>query len=375
VIAQAAFWASLAIRHWLARQVAAKQHTDAGAATTVSVLGFFAQLALWSLVVLLALENLGFNVTTLLAGLGIGGVAVALAAQGILGDVFAWNKLFQASFWDGVGLSWAEGVRYEQLARLHGSDVLATTVVQTCMRYDPETRCRFCAIEESLRAGSTVAVKSPAQLAEVAEAAVRLDGVRQMVMTTGTSRGRDRGATHLARCVVAVKAAVPELPIQVQCEPPADLDTIDALHEAGATAIGIHVESLDDEVRRRWMPGKSTVPLAEYWAAWDRAVEVFGRNRVSTYLLVGLGEKADELVAGAAELIERGVYPFVVPFRPAAGTLAVDVDGARAPAPALLAEVTSRVAGLLSAAGMRGADQGAGCAACGACSALSTVGG
>jgi hypothetical protein len=48
VIAQVAFWVSRAIRHWLARQVAAKQHTDAEAATTVSVLGFFAQLALWS---------------------------------------------------------------------------------------------------------------------------------------------------------------------------------------------------------------------------------------------------------------------------------------------------------------------------------------
>lgn len=89
VIAQAAFWASLAVRLWLAHQVAVKQQTDAGAATTMSVLGFFAQLALWSLVVLLALENLGFNITTLLAGLGIGGVAMALAAQGILGDVFA----------------------------------------------------------------------------------------------------------------------------------------------------------------------------------------------------------------------------------------------------------------------------------------------
>jgi small-conductance mechanosensitive channel len=89
VIAQAAFWASSAIRRWLGRQVAAKQRTDSEAATTVSVLGFFAQLALWSLVVLLALENLGFNITTLLAGLGIGGVAMALAAQGILGDVFA----------------------------------------------------------------------------------------------------------------------------------------------------------------------------------------------------------------------------------------------------------------------------------------------
>ena len=89
VIAQAAFWASMAIRQWIARQVAAKQRTDAGGATTVSVLGFFVQLALWSLVVMLALENLGFNITTLLAGLGIGGVAMALAAQGILGDVFA----------------------------------------------------------------------------------------------------------------------------------------------------------------------------------------------------------------------------------------------------------------------------------------------
>jgi len=64
--------------------------------------------------------------------------------------------------------------------RLHGADVLATTVVQTCIRYAESDRCRFCTIEESLRSGATVAAKTPAQLAEVAEAAVRLDGVRQM---------------------------------------------------------------------------------------------------------------------------------------------------------------------------------------------------
>jgi radical SAM protein (TIGR04043 family) len=268
----------------------------------------------------------------------------------------------------------ADGVPYDQIAKLHGSDVLATTVVQTCMRYEESQRCRFCAIEESLRAGNTVAVKSASELAEVAEAAVRLDGVRQMVMTTGTTKGRDRGATHLARCVRAVTAAVPGLPVQVQCEPPADLDAIGMLHRAGATAIGIHVESLDDEVRRRWMPGKATVSLDQYWAAWDESVRVFGRNRVSTYLLVGLGEDPDELVEGAGRLIDRGVYPFVVPFRPAAGTLAA-VDGATAPPSDVLADVTGRVAALLAAAGMRGADQQAGCAACGACSALSVAGG
>jgi len=73
-------------------------------------------------------------------------------------------------------LQTADGIRYEQLARLHGTEVLATTVVQTCIRYAEEsTRCRFCTIEESLKAGATTQVKLPEQLAEVAEAAVRLD--------------------------------------------------------------------------------------------------------------------------------------------------------------------------------------------------------
>ncbi|WP_249126017.1 MSMEG_0568 family radical SAM protein [Streptomyces sp. A2-16] len=271
-------------------------------------------------------------------------------------------------------LTTADGIRYEQIARLHGSNVLATTVVQTCIRYTESDRCRFCTIEESLRSGATVAAKTPAQLAEVAEAAVRLDGVQQMVMTTGTTTGPDRGARNLVRSVRAVLAAVPGLPIQVQCEPPGDLAWIRALHDAGATAIGIHVESLDDEVRRRWMPGKSTVPLAEYEAAWDEAVRVFGPNRVSTYLLVGLGENPDELIAGAGELIARGIYPFVVPFRPMSGTLAAR-DGIRAPAAELLTYVTEGVAAKLRAAGMSGADQQAGCAACGACSVLQAAGG
>ncbi|MDH3006735.1 MULTISPECIES: MSMEG_0568 family radical SAM protein [Gordonia] len=272
-------------------------------------------------------------------------------------------------------LQTADGVSYEKIARLHGRNVLATTVVQTCIRYDESERCRFCSIEESLRSGSTIAVKKPDQLAEVARAAVELDGITQMVMTTGTTGGRDRGARHLARCVRAIKAAVPHLPIQVQCEPPADLAVLTELREAGADAIGIHVESLDDEVRRRWMPGKSSVPMDEYRAAWTEAVRVFGRNQVSTYLLVGLGEDADEMIAGAKELADLGVYPFIVPFRRHAGTLAVDVDDAPAPDPAIVEKISREVARHLTLIGMAGADQRAGCAACGACSILPTVGG
>ncbi|QMU19794.1 MSMEG_0568 family radical SAM protein [Gordonia rubripertincta] len=272
-------------------------------------------------------------------------------------------------------LQTADGISYEKIARLHGRNVLATTVVQTCIRYDESERCRFCSIEESLRSGSTIAVKKPEQLAEVARAAVELDGITQMVMTTGTTNGRDRGARHLARCVRAIKAAVPHLPIQVQCEPPADLAVLSELREAGADAIGIHVESLDDEVRHRWMPGKSSVSMDEYRAAWAEAVRVFGRNQVSTYLLVGLGEDTDEMIAGAKELADMGVYPFIVPFRRHAGTLAVDVDDAPAPDPAIVEKISREVARHLTLIGMAGADQRAGCAACGACSILPTVGG
>src|SRR3954471_13726288 len=172
-----------------------------------------------------------------------------------------------------------------------------------------------------------------------------------MVMTTGTTAGPHRGGRTLVPSVRAVLAAAPGLPVQVQCEPPGDLSWIGALHEAGATAIGIHAEALDEDVRRRWMPGKSAVPMRDYEAAWDEAVRVFGRNRVSTYLLVGLGEDPEELIAGAGRLIDRGVYPFVVPFRPMRGTLAAR-DGAAAPSAAVLRQVTEGVAAKLRAAGM-----------------------
>ena len=81
--------------------------------------------------------------------------------------------------------------------------MLATTVLQTCIRYQSRTKtCQFCAIGQSLAAGRTIERKTPAQLAEVAKAAVELDGVKHMVMTTGTPPRRDRGAAILAESAI-----------------------------------------------------------------------------------------------------------------------------------------------------------------------------
>jgi radical SAM protein (TIGR04043 family) len=267
-------------------------------------------------------------------------------------------------------LATAEGVPYWKIALLHAQRVLASTVMQSCVRYnDSAQACRFCAIGTSLKDGRTLARKTPAQLAEVAEAAVRLDGIEQMVLTTGTPATPDRGAAHLAACVAAIKRAVPSLPIQVQCEPPDDLSWLARLKEAGADTIGMHLEAVEPEVRAAIMPGKAELSLERYDQAFAAAVGLFGRGQVSTYLIAGLGDHPDSLVAAAARLVAMGVYPFLVPFVPIAGTPMADTTP---PSAAMMDDLYRRVATLIRGAGLSSSEGKAGCAKCGACSALSS---
>ncbi len=262
-----------------------------------------------------------------------------------------------------------DGIPYAKIAVLHGRDVLATTVLQNCIRYQSRTKtCQFCAIGQSLAAGRTIAHKTPEQLAEVARAAVLLDGVSHMVMTTGTPNATDRGAAVLCDSAFAVKASV-DLAIQVQCEPPDSDRWFERMRASGIDSLGMHIEAVTPAVRERIMPGKATVPLERYMKAFEVAVPVFGRGQVSTYILAGLGDSAEAILAMAAEVIARGVYPFVVPFVPISGT---PMEDHPAPTPGFMHEVLQPLAVMLRAAGLSGAASKAGCAKCGACSALST---
>jgi small-conductance mechanosensitive channel len=89
LVVQAGLWAGALIEFWIGRSRALAMAADAGTATTLSVVNFAAKLVLWTFLLLLGLDNLGVNVTALVAGLGVGGIAVALAVQNILGDLFA----------------------------------------------------------------------------------------------------------------------------------------------------------------------------------------------------------------------------------------------------------------------------------------------
>lgn len=262
-----------------------------------------------------------------------------------------------------------DGVPYSYIATLHGTDVLATTVLQTCIRYESRKKaCKFCAIGQSLAAGRTIAHKTPEQLAEVARAAVLLDNVKHMVLTTGTPPTPDRGAAILCDSARSIKRAV-SLPIQAQCEPPDDDAWFARMRDAGVDTLGMHLEVLGEAERARIMPGKATVPVSRYMEAFEAAVRVFGRGQVSTYILAGLGDTPQRILETAQQLVAIGVYPFVVPFVPISGT---PLEDHAPPTPEFMRSILAPLGAMVREGGLRAGDIKAGCGKCGACSSLSS---
>ena len=260
-------------------------------------------------------------------------------------------------------LTTADGIPYWKIALLH-LDSFASTVVQTCSYWGNADQCKFCGIGLSLAAGRTTVKKTPEQLAEVAVAAKTLDGAVDATLTTGSSNGVDRGARYVARCGKAVKQAA-GLPVEVQFEPPVDIGVLDEVGDLGIDSVGIHIESFDPAVLAEVAPGKARTGIERYFEVWERAVEIFGEGQVSTYVILGMGEDPELTVEGCRRAIDIGVYPFVVPLRPVAGSLMQDV---LPPDKAYTDRIYRRVLHHMTERGLPAST--AGCARCQACSGM-----
>jgi radical SAM protein (TIGR04043 family) len=257
-------------------------------------------------------------------------------------------------------LTTADGVPYSQIALLH-LDSVASTVNQVCAYWGNSDQCTFCGIGVTLANGRTIARKTPEMLAEVAVAARDLDGAVDATLTTGTTATPDKGALYVGRCGQAV---------EVQFEPPRDLAVIDRVADMGIASVGIHVESFDPAVLARVAPAKARTGIEGYFRAWERAVAAFGAGQVSTYVILGMGEDPDLIVAGCRRAIDIGVYPFVVPLRPTVGSLMEELP---APAPEYCETIYRRVVPYLRERGIGAHTAAAGCARCQACSGMSLL--
>ena len=161
------------------------------------------------------------------------------------------------------------------------------------------------------------------------------------------------------------------MPIQAQCEPPDDDGWFERLKTAGVDALGMHLEAVTPDVRRRIMPGKAEVPVERYLEAFAAAVPVFGRGQVSTYILAGLGDSVEAILEIGAKA--RRARRLSV-----RRSLRADLrHAARKPSDAELPDFMHAILKplwpmLLRESGLKATDIKAGCGKCGACSALST---
>jgi radical SAM protein (TIGR04043 family)/putative N-acetyltransferase (TIGR04045 family) len=261
-----------------------------------------------------------------------------------------------------------EGIPYTKIALLHGKDCLATSVIQTCTYWHSKERCRFCGIELSHRSGQTIKIKTPDQLSEVSRKAKELDSIQHIVLTTGTVQPPGKEISYLIPCAAAIKKAT-GLPIHAQFCPPSNMDGLRELKDAGVDTVGIHIESFDFETLSQIAPAKAAMGFERYKKAWKMAVEIFGPNQVSSFLIVGLGEKRDSIIWGSKFLADLGVYPFVVPLRPIPGSI---MENVLPPDPEEMKHIYEEVACILKRKGLSASRSLAGCVRCGACSALHT---
>jgi len=259
-----------------------------------------------------------------------------------------------------------EGIPYRKIALLHGDKCLATTVLQNCVHWKQGRKCTFCSSETSIKTGHTIARKTPEQLAEVALAARDLDGITHMVLTSGTGDPPGSEIPYLAACARAVIKTA-GIPVQVQFAPPPDVGLIQELCDADVSSVGIHVESFDPQILKQVAPAKAAIGLAHYERAWKTAVELFGPNQVSSFLIAGLGESLESIAWGSEYLADLGVYPFVVPLRPIPGSI---LEKAVPPDAAAMKRIYEAVAVILAKKGLCLDATIAGCVKCGACSAL-----
>ncbi len=281
------------------------------------------------------------------------------------GDIklFSVGMVPRPKFYDYVT---SDGIAYDKIALLHGKDCLATTVFQKCIYWNSDKRCKFCGIELSLNSKRTTAVKTPAQLAEVAGTAKETDGIGHVVMTTGCTGSLKHTIRHLCDCIYEIKA-FSGLPVHVQIEPPNDPSLLNELKDAGLDTIGLHIESFDEEILAKMAPIKSEIGLKWYTKAWEVSVDLFGKNQVSSFLIVGLGETKRSIIKGAEYLAKLGVYPFVVPLRPIPGSL---MENAKPPESSVMVELCQEVGSILHKYNLSSKQNKAGCVRCGACSAL-----
>jgi len=261
-----------------------------------------------------------------------------------------------------------DGITYKKIALMHGPETMATTIHQTCRYWRGGQECDFCAIEKSLQLGATIENKTGKQIVETIKEAKKEDPrfAKHITLTSGTYSNDGKGVKHYIDVVSIIKKEFPEIPIHIQIEPLKNKDWYNKLKKAGVDTIGIHLEILNEDIRKEICPGKSHLSKEVYFEHWKEAISIFGKSQVSTFIIIGYENNLDKFKKNLEKVLEAGVVPVLTPVR-----YIPDLEKATPKTSYReMLEITLFVAKLCLKYGINPTKNKAGCIRCGGCSAL-----
>lgn len=162
--------------------------------------------------------------------------------------------------------------------------------------------CKFCPVPKLQGE-----VKSLEKILQLVEEAAQKGDLRAISLTSGVAKSAEDEVKNATQIVKALSAWY-DLPIGVSVYPTET--SSEDLYDAGATEIKYNVETMDPEIFARYCPGLSLSFVLE---SLEKAVRIFGKNRVSSNFIIGLGESDDCVASGIRRLAEMGVIPILRP--------------------------------------------------------------
>jgi biotin synthase-related radical SAM superfamily protein len=165
--------------------------------------------------------------------------------------------------------------------------------------------CKFCPVPKL-----DGAVKVQDEILQLVEEAKRSGQLRAISLTSGIEKSPEDEVRKAVAIVKALRERY-DVPIGVSVYP-TDVSS-EELKEAGATEIKYNVETMDPEIFAIYCPGLS---LDYVLKALEKAARIFGKNRVSSNFILGLGESDECVLAGVSRLAELGVIPNLRPISP-----------------------------------------------------------
>lgn len=199
-----------------------------------------------------------------------------------------------------------DGSIISYFAMMHCYKTCSTVLGYGCKHFDNNNNCIYCEIDPiSIKKINLPRIVPTNQLSEALELVTKYDKIRSITITSGTFDDPDSVAKKYIELLNDLKKRI-SIPIHIQHEPLNNLELIKELAKL-AESVGIFLEIFNEELRKKYCPGKAENSLEKYIRNWITAVKYFGRGNVMTTCLLGFGVNYNEILEKIDQFAEIGV--------------------------------------------------------------------